>query len=59
MPESRPDKTRNERQARRREREKKWLVENGWTSWETVHTALIRDQYRLIESRYEGRIEKA
>lgn len=35
------DKTRNERQARRRMREKQWLIANGWKSWEALHTALM------------------
>ena len=35
------DNTRNQRQARRREREKQWLKENGWQSWEALHTALL------------------
>lgn len=42
------DNTRNQRQARRREREKKWLNENGWQSWEALHTALINGSTRLI-----------
>ena len=36
------DNTRNERQARRREHEKQWLKENGWQSWEALHTALMK-----------------
>lgn len=47
MPESRTDKTRNERQAKRRAREKQWLTEHGWASWEAVHTALIRGEIQL------------
>ena len=35
------DKTGNERQARRRERERKWLDEHGYKSWESLHTALM------------------
>jgi len=35
------DETNNERQARRRKREKVWLRENGWRSWEALHTALM------------------
>ncbi len=34
------DKTGNERQDRRREREKKWLQEHGYVSWEALHTVL-------------------
>jgi hypothetical protein len=42
------DSTRNQRQARRREREKKWLEQNGWRSWEGLHTALINGSARLV-----------
>ena len=35
------DNTRNERQARRREREKQWLSDHGYTSWEKLHTELM------------------
>jgi hypothetical protein len=42
------DNTRNQRQARRREREKLWLKANGWQSWESLHTALMNDSARLI-----------
>jgi hypothetical protein len=45
---NRIDSTRNQRQARRREREKQWLKENGWRSWEAMHTALINGSARLI-----------
>jgi hypothetical protein len=38
------DKTRNERQKRRREREKQWLTNNGWKSWEALHTALMNGE---------------
>ena len=41
MPEKKEDKTRNERQARRRIREKQWLAEHGFSSWEVVHTKLL------------------
>jgi hypothetical protein len=41
------DNTRNERQARRRLREKKWLKENGWKSWEALHTALMNGMTTL------------
>jgi hypothetical protein len=37
----RTDKTRNECQARRQEREKRWLMANGWRSWKALHTALM------------------
>jgi hypothetical protein len=42
------DRTRNERQARRREREKLWLKANGWRSWEALHTALMSGATSLI-----------
>lgn len=41
------DNTRNERQSRRREREKKWLKKNGWQSWEALHTALMNGKLFL------------
>lgn len=41
MAKTRKDNTGKERQARRREREKQWLRENGWQSWEALHTALM------------------
>lgn len=53
MREKKPDKTRNERQARRREREKRWLAENGFSSWEAVHTGLIAEKYRLVVDKRE------
>jgi len=48
MPEKKTDKTRNERQARRRAREKQWLTGNGWSSWEAVHTALVNGKIKLV-----------
>lgn len=48
MPESKKDKTRNKRQASRRGREKQWLAENGWTSWEAIHTALMSGEVKLV-----------
>ena len=42
------DNTRNQRQARRREREKRWLTENGWQSWEALHSALMNGSVRLV-----------
>lgn len=42
------DSTRNQRQARRREREKRWLEKNGWRSWEALHTVLMNGAARLI-----------
>jgi hypothetical protein len=44
-----PDKTRNERQARRRIREKEWLKEHGFNSWEAFHTSLMKDETRLTK----------
>jgi len=41
------DETGNERQARRRERERKWLDEHGHKSWESLHTALMRGEIVL------------
>jgi hypothetical protein len=49
MPERKVDKTRNERQARRRAREKLWLSENGFSSWEALHTKLLRKQIGLTK----------
>jgi len=48
MPEKKTDKTRNERQARRRAREKNWLNENGFSSWEALHTKLLNNKISLI-----------
>ncbi|MGB4594457.1 MAG: hypothetical protein WBI14_00940 [Anaerolineaceae bacterium] len=53
MAESKPDKTRNQRQARRREREKQWLTEHGWTSWEALHTALVKGNVTLNKLTYD------
>lgn len=50
---SNTDKTRNQRQARRREREKQWLEANGWSSWEALHTALMKRQVMLCENACE------
>ena len=47
---SNTDKTRNQRQARRRQREKQWLEGNGWSSWEALHTALMKGQVRLSDT---------
>jgi len=46
---SNTDRTRNQRQARRREREKQWLEANGWISWESLHTALMKGEVVLAE----------
>jgi hypothetical protein len=37
------DKTRNERQRRRRAREKEWLKQHGYESWEALHTQLMNN----------------
>ncbi|MEL7655314.1 MAG: hypothetical protein AAGU75_05325 [Bacillota bacterium] len=50
MPEKKKDKTRNERQARRRAREKQWLAENGFSSWEALHTKLLCKKITLVNS---------
>lgn len=42
------DRTRNERQARRRGREKEWLDKNGWRSWESLHSALMNGSVILV-----------
>jgi hypothetical protein len=42
------DRTRNQRQVRRREREKQWLKNNGWGSWEALHTALMNGSECLV-----------
>jgi len=47
MPEKKKDRTRNERQARRRAREKNWLNENGFSSWEVLHTKLLNNEIGL------------
>jgi len=43
------DKTGNERQQRRREREKTWLKEHGFQSWEALHTALMNGETSLTK----------
>jgi len=48
MPYKKIDKTRNERQARRRAREKQWLTENGFSSWEALHTKLMDKKIALV-----------
>lgn len=47
MTNAKPDKTRSERQARRRKREKEWLIAHGWISWEAMHTALLHNRARI------------
>ena len=48
MAEKKADRTRNERQARRRAREKHWLSENGFSSWEVVHTLLVNGFAKIV-----------
>lgn len=43
------DKTGNERQQRRRQREKEWLKEHGFKSWEALHTSLMKAETRLTK----------
>jgi hypothetical protein len=49
------DSTRNQRQARRREREKEWLKENGWQSWEALHTSLMNSTTHLLSGAVDAR----
>ncbi len=51
MAKTRKDNTGKERQARRREREKQWLRENGWQSWEALHTALMNGKAKVFDER--------
>lgn len=41
------DTTRNQRQAKRRENEKQWLKAHGFTSWEALHTQLVKGEIIL------------
>ncbi len=41
------DKTGNERQTRRRQLEKSWLERNNFSSWESLHTALVSGKIML------------
>jgi hypothetical protein len=55
MPEKeKKDPTRNQRQARRREREKLWLKDNGWQSWEALHTAIMNGAVHLASGTVDG-----
>jgi hypothetical protein len=54
-----PDRTRNERQARRRDREKQWLNQNGWKSWEALHTALMSGNVSLVSVNQEKPFQEA
>jgi len=44
-------KTTNERQQARRKREKKWLADHGFTSWEQLHTMLMNNKLTLTENK--------
>jgi len=48
------DRTGNERQRRRREREKVWLKEHGFESWEALHTELLSGRARLTPRAADG-----
>ena len=48
------DKTGNERQQRRREREKTWLKVHGFQSWEALHTALMKGETSLTPLALDG-----
>lgn len=48
------DKTGNERQQRRRQREREWLEMSGWKSWEALHTALLNGETRLTKRALDG-----
>lgn len=54
MMKTKEDSTRNGRQARRREREKAWLKEHGWGSWEALHTALMRGEVEVMRASHQG-----
>jgi hypothetical protein len=41
------DKTGNERQKRRRQKERDWLKEHGFNSWEQIHTKLVNNEFYL------------
>jgi hypothetical protein len=42
------DRTNTTRQQRRRLREKEWLAGHGWSSWESLHTALMNGSASLV-----------
>lgn len=48
------DKTGNDRQARRREKEKDWLKKHGFRSWEALHTALMDKELRVVRVKNKG-----
>jgi hypothetical protein len=41
------NRTGTARQQRRRQREKEWLVAQGWNSWEALHTSLLSGKTKL------------
>ena len=47
------DRTNTSRQQRRRQREKEWLAQNGWSSWESLHTALMNGSASLVPEHKE------
>jgi len=49
------DKTGNERQQRRRKREKEWLKDHGFESWEALHTALMNGETSLTKHAPDAR----
>jgi hypothetical protein len=54
MPEKeKKDPTRNQRQSRRRERERRWLKAHGWRSWEALHTSLMNGSTWVISRKTE------
>jgi hypothetical protein len=56
---SNTDNTRNGRQARRREREKQWLEANGWSSWESLHTSLMKGEVVLAEKQVKDQPDRS
>lgn len=48
------DRTRNERQKRRRENERRWLIQHGFTSWESLHTKLMKGEVTIKSSKKEA-----
>ncbi len=50
-------KSNSERQQDRRIREKQWLKDHGYTSWEQLHTKLMNDE-AVINTTLKGEIKK-
>ena len=46
------DKTGTARQQARRAREKEWLSAHGYTSWEALHTELMKGEIFIPKKRY-------